>query len=101
MSTQGKGILVIRAITALALVLPAAWIAWVKTPVPLLLLIGITAALVSIRIGQQSEARYGQRIIVTDMLRVGREHQDKQLMIGGLAGYLMLICFAAAAWLAF
>ena len=101
MSALGKGILLIRAVTALALVLPAAWIAWVKTPVPLLLLVGITSALLSIRIGQQSEARYGKRIIVTDMLRVGQAHQDKQLVLGGVAGYLMLICFVAAAWFAF
>lgn len=93
--------LLIRAITVLALVLPAAWIAWAKTPVPLLLLVGVAAALVSIRIGQDGEARYGRRVIVTDMLKVGRENNDRQMVLGGLAGYLMLACFALAAWFAF
>ncbi|WP_412480607.1 hypothetical protein [Azonexus sp. IMCC34839] len=93
--------LLIRAITVLALVLPAAWIAWTKTPVPLLLLVGIAAALVSIRIGQDGEARYGRRVIVTEMLKVGRENNDRQMVLGGLAGYLMLACFALAAWVAF
>ena len=93
--------LLIRAITVLALVLPAAWIAWAKTPVPLLLLVGVAAALVSIRIGQDGEARYGRRVIVTDMLKVGRENNDRQMVLGGLAGYLMLACFALAAWFGF
>ena len=96
-----RGVLVIRAITALALVIPAGYIAWAKTPIPLLLLVGIAAALVAIRIGQEGEARYGRRVIVTEMYRVGRENQDKQMMLGGLAGYLMLLCFAAAAWFGF
>lgn len=93
--------LLIRAITALALIVPAAWIAWVKTPLPLLLLVGIAAALVSIRIGQEGEVRYGRRIIVTEMLKVGRENQDQRMVLGGIAGYLMLACFALAAWVAF
>ncbi len=98
MKTPGKGILLIRAITALALVVPAAYIAWIKTPVPLLLLVGVAAALVAIRIGQEGEARYGRRVVVTEMYALGRQNQDKQMILGGLAGYLMLICFAAAAW---
>lgn len=101
METPGKGILLIRAITALALVVPAAYIAWIKTPVPLLLLVGVAAALVAIRIGQEGEARYGRRVVVTEMYALGRQNQDKQMILGGLAGYLMLICFAAAAWFGF
>ena len=101
MKTSGKGILLIRAITALALVVPAAYIAWIKTPVPLLLLVGVAAALVAIRIGQEGEARYGRRVVVTEMYALGRQNQDKQMILGGLAGYLMLICFAAAAWFGF
>lgn len=101
MKTPGKGILLIRAITALALVVPAAYIAWIKTPVPLLLLLGVAAALVAIRIGQEGEARYGRRVVVTEMYALGRQNQDKQMILGGLAGYLMLICFAAAAWFGF
>lgn len=101
MKTPGKGILLIRAITALALVVPAAYIAWIKTPVPLLLLVGVAAALVAIRIGQEGEARYGRRVVVTEMYALGRQNQDKQMILGGLAGYLMLICFAAAAWFGF
>ncbi|MCE1182807.1 MAG: hypothetical protein LWW81_10965 [Rhodocyclales bacterium] len=101
MKTPGKGILLIRAITALALVVPAAYIAWIKTPVPLLLLVGVAAALVAIRIGQEGETRYGRRVVVTEMYALGRQNQDKQMILGGLAGYLMLICFAAAAWFGF
>ncbi len=101
MKTPGKGILLIRAITALALVVPAAYIAWIKTPVPLLLLVGVAAALVAIRIGQEGEARYGRRVVVTEMYAMGRQYQDKLMILGGLAGYLMLICFAAAAWFGF
>ncbi len=98
--SQNKGLLLIRSITALALVVPAAWMAWVKTPIPLLLLIGIVSALLAIRIGEASEARYGERIIVTRMIPLGTEKKDRQLIIGGLAGYLMLICFSAALWFA-
>lgn len=96
-----RGVLIIRAITALALVVPAAYMAWVKTPVPLLLLVGVAAALVAIRIGQEGEARYGRRVIVTEMYRVGRENQDKPMMLGGLAGYLMVICFLLAGYFGF
>lgn len=101
MKRQTVGILIIRAITLLALVIPAAWLAWVKTPVPLLALIGVAAALVSIRIGQEGESRYGRRIIVTEMFKVGRENNDRQMVLGGLAGYLMLIAFGLAIWFAF
>lgn len=101
MKTPGKGLLIIRAITALVLLVPAAYIAWIKTPVPLLMLIGIVAALVAIRIGHEGEARYGRRVIVTEMFAVGRQNKDPQMMAGGLAGYLMLICFALAAWFGF
>lgn len=93
-------ILIIRAVTGLALVLPAAWLAWTKTPVPLLLLIAVAAALVSIRIGQQGEARYGRRVPVTEMFAVGRQG-DRQMLIGGLAGYLMLACLGLALWFSF
>ena len=99
--SQKKGLLLIRFVTALALVIPAAWMAWVKTPIPLLLLIGTVSALLSIHIGQASEVRYGERIIVTQMIPVGREKKDHQLILGGLAGYLMLLCFSAALWFAF
>ena len=80
--------------------MPAVWLAWVKTPIPLCLLIGVAAALVAIRAGHAGEARYGRRIIVTEMLQVGRTHQDREMIMGGLAGYLMLICFALAGYFA-
>ncbi len=95
-----SAILLMRSISALAIFLPMLWIAWAYTPVPLLITLGVAAALVSIRIGQAGEARYGRRIQVTEMLPLGRQG-DKQMLIGGIAGYLMIVFFGLAAWLGF
>lgn len=95
-----RTIVLIRGISALAIFLPMLWIAWYYTPVPLLVTLGVTAALVCIRIGQAGEARYGRRVQVTEMLPLGRQG-DKQMLIGGIAGYLMIVLFGLAAWLAF
>ncbi len=93
-------ITLIRGISATAIFLPMAWIAWYYTPVPLLITLGVTAALICIRIGQAGEARYGRRVQVTEMLPLGRQG-DKPMLIGGIAGYLMIVLFGLAAWLAF
>jgi|GEM_PF-2272811 hypothetical protein len=97
---EKRAITLMRGISALAIFLPMLWIAWAYTPVPLLITLGITASLVSIRIGQAGEARYGRRVQVTEMLPLGRKG-DKQMLIGGIAGYLMIVFFGLAAWLAF
>ena len=94
-----RAILLMRSVSALAIFLPMLWIAWAYTPVPLLITLGIAASLVSIRIGQAGEARYGRRVPVTEMLGLGRQG-DRQMLLGGLAGYLMIALFALAAWLA-
>lgn len=91
-----RGLLALRALFLLLLAVPAIWLAWTTTPVPLLLLIGIIAALISIRAGQTGEARYGRRVPVTEMLALGRQG-DRSMLIGGLCGYLMMLCFVAAA----
>lgn len=100
MNARRLPLLIIRAITGLALVLPAAWLAWTQTPVPLLLLIAVAAALVSIRAGQQGEARYGRRVPVTEMFALGRRENDRQMQLGGLAGYVMLASLGLAVWAA-
>ncbi len=61
--------------------------------------LGVGAALVSIRIGQAGEARYGRRVPVTEMIALGRQG-DRAMFIGGIAGWLMAGCFAAAAYFA-
>ena len=93
-------LLIIRSITGLALVVPAAWLAWTSTPLPLLLLITIAAALLAIRIGQEGEARYGRRVQITEMLALGRQGY-RQMLVGGMAGYLMAACLLLALWFAF
>lgn len=95
-----RAIVLIRGISAIAIFLPMLWIAWYYTPIPLLLALGVTAALVCIRIGQAGEVRYGRRVQVTEMLPLGRQG-DRQMLIGGIAGYLMIALFGLAAWLAF
>lgn len=100
MNRRRLPLLFIRSITGLTLVLPAAWLAWTQTPVPLLLLIAVAASLVSIRAGQQGEARYGRRVPVTEMFALGRRENDRQMLLGGLAGYLMLACLGLALWAA-
>jgi hypothetical protein len=97
---EKRAITLMRSISALAIFLPMLWIAWAYTPVPLLITLGIAASLVSIRVGQAGEARYGRRVQVTEMLPLGRKG-DKQMLIGGIAGYLMIVFFGLAAWLAF
>lgn len=94
-----RAIVLIRGISAIAIFLPMLWIAWYYTPVPLLVTLGVTAALVCIRIGLAGEERYGRRVQVTEMLPLGRQG-DKQMLIGGIAGYLMIALFGLAAWLA-
>jgi len=73
---------------------PVTWLPW------LLAILGVASALVSIRIGQDGVERYGRRVPVTEMIALGRQG-DRQMLIGGIAGYLMAACFAAAAWFAF
>lgn len=90
-----------RAISAAALFVPMIWLAWAHTAVPLLLLLGISAALVSIRVGQAGEQRYGRRVPVTEMFTLGRREKDRALQTGGICGYLMLVFFALAAWQGF
>lgn len=90
----------IRGITVFALALAGFWLADAGRPVPLLILLGVAAALYAIRVGEQSEARYGRRVPVTEMLALGRQG-DRRMLAGGLAGYLMLACFVAAGWFAF
>lgn len=70
------------------------WLPW------LLAILGVASALVSIRIGQDGVERYGRRVPVTEMIVLGRQG-DRQMLIGGIAGYLMAACFVAAAWFAF
>lgn len=76
------------------------WIAWTITPVPLLIALGIAAALYSLHVGEAGQARYGRRVPVTEMLPLGRKG-DRKMLYGGIAGYLMIACFALAAWWAF
>lgn len=76
------------------------WIAWTITPVPLLIGLGVAAALYALHVGEAGEARYGRRVPVTEMLPLGRQG-DRQMLYGGIAGYLMIACFALAAWWAF
>ena len=61
---------------------------------------GVGAALISIRAGQAGELRYGRRVQVTEMLALGRQG-DRQMLLGGIAGYLMIVLFGLAAWAAF
>ncbi len=93
-------LLLMRSISALAIFLPMLWLAWAYTAVPLLISLGVASALVSIRIGQAGEARYGRRVQVTEMITLGRQG-DKAMLIGGIAGYLMILFFGFAAWEAF
>lgn len=73
------------------------WYARQHSPAPLLAFLGVASALVSIRIGQRGEARYGRRVPVTEMIALGRQG-DRAMLIGGIAGFLM-IGFFVAAWL--
>lgn len=92
--------LVMRGLSLAILFTVLGWIAWTTTPVPLLIALGIGAALFSLRVGEAGQARYGRRVPVTEMLPLGRQG-DRQMLYGGLAGYLMIACFALAAWWAF
>ena len=76
------------------------WYAIKHSPAPLFAFLGIASALVSIRIGQRDEARYGRRVPVTEMLALGRQG-DRAMLVGGLAGYAMIIFFGIAAYFAF
>lgn len=87
----------IRGISALALSLTVVWLVQAGRLAPLFILLGIAAALLSIRIGQQGEARYGRRVPVTEMLALGRAG-DRAMLLGGVAGYLMAVFFGLAAW---
>ena len=69
------------------------WPAW------LCLALGIASALLSIRIGQAGVKRYGRRVPVTEMIPLGLKG-DRQMLIGGLAGWAMALFLAGAAWLA-
>lgn len=68
-------------------------------PLWLSLALGIAAALVSIRIGQDGVERYGRRVPVTEMITLGRQG-DWRMLVGGVAGYLMAACLAAALYFA-
>lgn len=76
------------------------WYAVKHSPAPLFGFLGIASALVSIRIGQRGEARYGRRVPVTEMLTLGRQG-DRAMLVGGIAGFLMLGFFGIAAFFAF
>ena len=69
------------------------WPAW------LCLGLGIGCALLSIRIAQAGVDRLGRRVPVTEMIPLGLKG-DRQMLIGGLAGWAMALFFAGAAWLA-
>lgn len=90
----------IRGITLAGLALTGGGLAFAGYPEALFVMLGIAAALFSIRVGQQGEVRYGRRVPVTEMFALGRQG-DRQMLLGGLAGYVMLACFMAAGWLAF
>lgn len=94
-----KGVLLIRAISAMAFSLTFYWLIQGGHMITLFIGIGIALALFTLRIGEQGEARYGRRITVTEMLPLGRRG-DRAMLLGGIAGYLMLACFALAVWLA-
>ncbi|MFN4326933.1 MAG: hypothetical protein ACK4FP_13735 [Azonexus sp.] len=64
------------------------------------LALGIGCALLAIRSGEESVARYGRRVTVTEMIPLGLKG-DRRLLLGGLAGWAMALSFAAAAWFAF
>ena len=78
----------------------AVWYAFRHSPVPLLILLTLASAQVSIHVGQQSVERYGRRVPVTEMLALARQG-DRAMLLGGLCGYLMLIFCLAAAYFAF
>lgn len=73
---------------------PVNWPAWSC------LALGIGCALLAIRSGEESVARYGRRVTVTEMIPLGLKG-DTRLLLGGLAGWAMALSFAAAAWFAF
>lgn len=73
---------------------PVNWPAWSC------LALGIGCALLAIRSGEESVARYGRRVTVTEMIPLGLKG-DRRLLLGGLAGWAMALSFAAAAWFAF
>jgi hypothetical protein len=75
------------------------WYAFRHSAAPLCGFFGIAAALVSIRIGQRGVERYGRRVPVTEMLTLGRQG-DRAMLVGGLAGYAMVIFFGLAIYLA-
>lgn len=78
----------------------AVWYAFQHSPVPLLIVLAIGAAQVSIHVGQQGVARYGRRVPVTEMLALARQG-DRAMLLGALCGYLMVAFFLAAAYFAF
>ena len=75
------------------------WYALKHSAAPLFAFLGIASALVSIRIGQRGEERYGRRVPVTEMIALGRQG-DRAMLIGGVVGFLMLAFFGIAVWLA-
>ena len=74
------------------------WYAIRHSAAPLFGFLGIASALVSIRLGESGTERYGRRIPVTEMLPLGRKG-DRKMLVGGIAGYLMLVFFGIAGWL--
>jgi hypothetical protein len=76
------------------------WYASRYSAAPLFGFLGIASALISIRIGQRGVERLGRRVPVTEMLALGRQG-DREMLIGGLAGYLMVVFFGLAAYVAF
>ena len=69
------------------------WPAW------LCLALGIGCALLSIRMAEKGSERHGRRVPVTGMIPLGLKG-DRQMLIGGLAGWAMALFLAGAAWLA-
>lgn len=101
MSSPGNGVAgrLISRLLGAALLCGLIWYALHHSPAPLLAFLGIASALISIRIGQRGEQRYGRRVPVTEMIALGRQG-DRAMLLGGIAGFLMLGFFAAA-WFAF
>ncbi len=69
------------------------WPAW------LCLALGIGCALLSIRMAEKGSEHHGRRVPVTEMIPLGLKG-DRQMLIGGLAGWAMALFLAGAAWLA-
>ncbi len=59
--------LLMRGVSLTILFTVLGWIAWTTTPVPLLIGLGVGAALFSLRVGEAGAARAGRRVPVTEI----------------------------------